>query len=100
LRPQKAIQPYLGVGGAYAILEAEDSPFPSLDYSDGAGFALGAGIDYVFGDRWLINIDAKKLWLNTDIDINTTESFGVITGPDADADVDPLIIRAGFGIKF
>ena len=36
------------------------------DWDDGFGFALQAGFDYAIDDKWSINMDIKKVWLNVD----------------------------------
>jgi outer membrane protein W len=57
------------------------------------GFTLQAGLDVSIGNGWFLNADVKKTWLDTDI-------TWAGTGITASADLDPLIISAGFGYRF
>jgi|TARA_E500000305_G_scaffold83376_1_gene69153 outer membrane protein len=92
--PKDQFRPYVGAGINYTIFYGEDSgAVASIDYEDGFGYALQAGMDYDLGNQWVFNIDVKKLWLNTDVSING----GAIT---ADVDLDPWIFGAGFGYRF
>lgn len=92
--PKGQFRPYVGAGINYTIFYGVDSgAVASIDYENGFGYALQAGMDYDLGDQWVFNIDVKKLWLNTDVSINN----GAIT---ADVDLDPWIFGAGFGYRF
>lgn len=92
--PNGQFRPYVGAGINYTIFYGEDTgAVASIDYEDGFGYALQAGMDYDLGNQWVFNIDVKKLWLNTDVSING----GAIT---ADVDLDPWIFGAGFGYRF
>lgn len=92
--PKDQFRPYVGAGINYTIFYGEDSgAVNSIDYENGFGYALQAGMDYDLGNQWVFNIDVKKLWLNTDVSINN----GAIT---ADVDLDPWIFGAGFGYRF
>jgi outer membrane protein len=55
------------------------------------GPALQAGVDYNLQDKWLVNIDVKKIWFNTDV--NTTSKIDNL-------DVDPWVVSFGVGKKF
>ena len=44
-------------------------------------------------DKWFVNVDVKKLFLQTDVSINS----GAIT---ADVDIDPWIVGVGIGRTF
>jgi len=92
--PKDQFRPYVGAGINYTIFYGEDTgAVASIDYENGFGYALQAGMDYDLGNQWVFNIDVKKLWLNTDVSING----GAIT---ADVDLDPWIFGAGFGYRF
>ena len=92
--PKAQFRPYIGAGVNYTIFYGESSgAVASIDYENGFGVALQAGMDYDLGDQWVFNVDVKKLWLNTDVTVNG----GAIT---ADVDLDPWIFGAGFGYRF
>ena len=87
-------KPYLGAGVNYTIFYNEDAgDFSDIDYDNGFGFALQAGVDYQVADRWYINADVKRLWLNTDVSVNN----GAVTG---DVDINPWIFGVGVGYRF
>ena len=45
-------------------------------------------------DRWYVNVDVKKIYLDTDINLNN----GSVKVNDAD--VDPWVFGAGIGYRF
>lgn len=88
--------PYVGAGLNYTIFYGEDAPggtVVAIDYENGIGYALQAGLDYGVGGNWVLNADLKKVFLNTDVKING----GAI---NADVDLDPWIFGVGFGYRF
>lgn len=92
--PDNTFSPYVGAGVNYTMFYNEDSgAMDRVKYEDGFGVALQAGMDYKLDSHWLLNIDAKKLWLNTDVSVNS----GAVT---ADVDIDPWIIGVGVGYRF
>lgn len=95
--PKETMSPYVGVGINYTKFFDKDLPadgvVTDIGYDSSFGLALQAGIDYFINDRWLINLDVKKIWLNTDVSING----GAVT---ADVDVDPWVFGFGVGYRF
>lgn len=88
-------KPYVGAGINYTLFYSEDagSSITDIDYDDSFGPALQAGLDYMLDDRWLLNVDVKKVWINTDVSINGG-------GVNADVDIDPWVIGLGVGYRF
>lgn len=95
--PKGAISPYVGAGINYTIFYGED-PGAALDtsYDNSFGYALQAGVDFELTKKWSMNLDVKKLWLNTDVTVNA----GLPSLIKADVDIDPWIIGVGFGYRF
>lgn len=90
------LRPYVGAGVNYSIfLDADPAggAVTALSFGDSFGPAVQAGIDFDLNDRWMLNLDVKKVWLNTKVKVNG----GAIRG---DVDLDPWIIGAGFGYRF
>lgn len=88
--------PYLGAGLNYMVFYNEDAPggtVTSIDYDNGLGYALQAGFDVAIQGNWSVNADVKKIFFNTDVDINN----GAIA---ADVDLDPWIFGVGVGYRF
>ncbi|WP_262690371.1 OmpW/AlkL family protein [Kordiimonas aestuarii] len=92
--PEGGVKPYLGAGVNYTFFYNTDpGAVTDIEYENGFGLALQAGVDFHIKDNWYFNVDAKKLWLNTDVSING----GTVT---ADVDLDPWILGVGFGYRF
>jgi outer membrane protein len=92
--------PYLGVGANYTWFLQTTSPLTrGLGYGDAvtikpaAGLALQAGFDYYLTKNWLLNADAKYLFLNTDA--NTP--FGPNT---VHVNADTWLVSVGVGYRF
>lgn len=95
--PKGQISPYVGAGLNYTFFYGED-PGAALDtkYDNGFGYALQAGVDVELTKKWSLNLDVKKLWLNTDVKVNA----GLASLVNADVDIDPWIIGVGVGYRF
>ncbi len=91
-------KPYVGAGLQYIAFFDEGTGqnrlgATSVHIDDAVGLTLQAGLDVAMGNGWYLNADVKKTWLNTEIAWRGT-------GVTADADLDPLIVSAGFGYRF
>lgn len=94
--PDERFQPYAGIGVNYTFFFDESAPrstVQSIDYENAFGYVFQVGMDYRIDGDWYFNIDAKKLFLNTDVKING----GAITG---DVDLDPWLVGFGVGYRF
>ncbi|MCR9221027.1 MAG: outer membrane beta-barrel protein [Alphaproteobacteria bacterium] len=96
--PDARFSPYVGAGLNYTFFYDEEAPGPgdtvqSIDYRNGVGYALQAGLDYALDGAWSLNADVKKIFLNTDVELNG----GAI---DADVDLDPWVFGLGAGYRF
>jgi outer membrane protein len=93
------IEPYVGAGVNYTRFIDNDPPkngvINHIDYSDSWGPALQAGLDYRLNDHWAINLDVRKLWISTDVDIDSA------AGPvRASVDIDPVVVTTALGYRF
>src|SRR3546814_1627602 len=68
-----------------------DTLFPYTTLFRSWGVAFQAGFDYRLTDRWYFNADVKKILLNTDVTV-TTSNGTVIR---ADTDLDPWVVGVG-----
>ena len=92
--PKSRFSPYVGAGLNYTIFYNEKKgAVNSISYDDNIGYALQAGIDYAIAGAWSLNLDVKKLWLNTDVKVNG----GALK---ADVDINPWIFGVGVGYRF
>lgn len=96
-----AFQPYVGAGLNYtAFIDDETPPSPpgpvnSIDYDSSFGGALQAGFDYRLDDHWSLNVDVRRIWISTDVNIDT--DLGPVT---ADVDIDPWVVTTAIGYRF
>lgn len=90
-----AFQPYVGVGGVYAvILNSRDGAIRNLHVKSGVGFALQAGVDYQLSRNWVVFVDVKKLFVS----VNAT---GILLGSaTAKVKLDPTIATVGLSYRF
>jgi len=94
--PSNRFSPYLGAGLNYTFFydeEAAGGAVTSVDFENGIGYALQAGMDIAIGGNWSANVDVKKIFLNTDVKVNG----GAI---NADVDLDPWVVGIGIGYRF
>lgn len=108
--PDQTFDPYAGVGVTYARalddgLNAHTSlgpTFPIRIDKNMWGPAIQAGFDVNLKDRWLVNFDVKKIWLSTDVKLNTYGALGTPNGYQKidNLDIDPWVVSVGFGKKF
>jgi outer membrane protein len=95
--PKGKLSPYIGAGINYTIFYDEDAAggaVTSVDYDNAFGWAAQIGLDYAIDHRWSINLDIKKVWLETDVSVNG----GAITA--SDVEINPWIISVGVGYRF
>lgn len=91
-------RPYIGAGVNYTLFFGHDDADPAIldaDFDSSVGFALQAGFDIPIDEHWSINVDVKKVWINTDVRLDTT------LGPvQADVDINPLIVGVGVAYRW
>ncbi|MDN3594415.1 OmpW/AlkL family protein [Zunongwangia endophytica] len=92
-------KPYIGAGLNYTIFySVDEGPVADdLDYDNSFGFAGQVGIDYMISDKWFINLDVKKLFLQTDVTVNATTALDATV--NADVDINPWLFGVGIGVK-
>lgn len=89
-------KPYVGAGVNYTVFykeKAAGSSISDIKYDNSFGPALQAGVDYMVDERWMLNIDVKKIWINSDVKING----GAVR---ADVDINPWLVGVGVGYRF
>ncbi|BDW90752.1 OmpW/AlkL family protein [Thalassospira tepidiphila] len=92
--PESRWSPYIGAGINYTFFyDSKPGQFNSVDYDDGFGYAFQAGFDYAISGPWSLNVDVKKIYLETDVSVNN----GAVK---ADANIDPWLFGVGIGYRF
>jgi outer membrane protein len=105
--PDQSFDPYVGAGVNYTYFMDKNltantvvGPQKIKLESDSFGGALQFGVDVNLKDRWLLNFDVKKVWINTDVKLNAPV-LGVAGWQKIDSlDIDPWVISVGIGKKF
>jgi outer membrane protein len=92
--PESRWSPYVGAGINYTFFyDSKPGQFNSVKYDDGFGYAFQAGFDYAISGPWSVNLDVKKIFLDTDVSINN----GANTSK---AHLDPWVFGLGLGYRF
>ncbi|MEL1242985.1 OmpW family outer membrane protein [Flavobacterium sp. DGU11] len=99
--PEKCFKPYVGAGINYTIFYNVDggNTVKDVKYDNAFGFALQAGLDYKINDKFFINIDAKKIFLKTDVTVDASNLSPGLSIP-ASVNIDPWLLGVGVGMKF
>jgi outer membrane protein len=89
-------KPYLGAGPQYTFFynKSARGALGKLHLTDGFGFALQAGTDIPVSENFFLNIDVKKVFLQT------TASFGSSNAIAGHVNINPWLIGTGVGVKF
>ena len=93
-------QPYVGAGVNFTAFIDDEVPssgiVTDIDYDQSFGPALQAGFDYRLDEHWAINVDVRRLWINTDVTVQTSVPLEV----NADVDIDPWVVSTAIGYRF
>jgi len=94
--PDQKFSPYIGAGINYVIVHSKSTgrSVANVSYTNEFGYAFQIGLDYIVDDNWSINVDVKKVFVDTDIRVND----GTIRADGTD--LDPWVVGVGFGYKF
>jgi outer membrane protein len=92
--PQAKVSPYVGAGVNYMIFySGSDKNGFNVKIDDGFGATLQAGVDIAMKDRWTVNLDAKKIFFETDAVDRTNGIKSKVT-------LNPWVLSAGVGYRF
>jgi len=94
-------KPYVGAGINYTIFYNVDegNTVKDVKYDNAFGYAFQLGCDYMITDKYFVNIDVKKIFLNTDVTVNASNLSPGLSIP-AKVDINPLLLGFGIGMKF
>lgn len=105
--PDQTVDPYVGAGVNATFMLDKNLRFATgatagekirIDRSS-FGPALQAGIDFNLKDGWLINADAKYIWLDTDVEMRSALTGNRWTKID-NLDINPWVLSIGVGKRF
>ncbi|HRD45023.1 MAG TPA: OmpW family outer membrane protein [Caulobacter sp.] len=92
--PAARVSPYVGAGVNYMLFyNGSDKNGFKVDLDNGFGYSLQAGVDVAVQGPWSINVDAKKVFFETDASINNGTLKSAVT-------LDPWVVSVGLGRKF
>lgn len=102
--PTKNLKPYVGAGLNYTIFydqgqgKGRNTAVTSVAYDNNLGYSFQLGFDYKINDKLYWNVDVKKLYLNTDVEVGAALPSGQVYVP-AEVDLNPWLISTGIGFK-
>lgn len=96
------LRPYVGAGVNYTLFfdedvdsEAAGAGVTDIDIDNSFGPAAQVGVDYEFGNGWLVNADLRYIDIDADTAIDTA------TGTtDVDVEIDPWVGTISVGYRF
>jgi len=92
--PKGRVSPYVGAGVNYMMFYAgSDKNGFNVNLDDGFGLALQVGVDYAVSGKYSLNADEKKIFFDTDADINNGALKSTV-------DLNPWVVSVGDGYKF
>ena len=92
--PKGRVSPYIGAGVNYMLFySGSDKNGFTVDLDDGFGLAVQAGVDYALQGKYSLNADVKKVFFDTDANINS----GALKSK---VDLNPWVVSLGVGYKF
>ena len=96
----KVLKPYIGAGVNYTIFyNSKSGAVADVKYDNALGYAAQVGFDLMLNDKFFINVDAKRLFLNTDVTVDASNLAPGLSIP-VDVDIDPWLFGMGIGMKF
>lgn len=97
LLPDQMFDPYVGVGINYTYFyeQNQHATLTDIKYDDSVGAAFQAGVDINIGRNWYVNLDVKKVLVETDVAVTAGATVAKTT-----VTLDPYVLGAGFGYKF
>lgn len=90
--PTGTIKPYVGAGVNYTRFYNVDLPGFKVD-NNSFGGALQAGVDIAVTKNGYVNLDVKKIWIDTTV----KTSAGAFV---SSLDIDPVVWGVGYGFRF
>ncbi|MFD2909326.1 OmpW family protein [Flavobacterium ardleyense] len=97
---KKIVKPYIGAGINYTLFyNVKSGAVADVKYDNALGYAAQMGIDLNITDSFFINIDAKRLFLKTDVTVDATNLVPDLIVP-AEVTIDPWLFGIGVGMRF
>lgn len=96
--PTKRIDPYIGVGVNYTNFYSVNSgPVAShISYQNSWGPAIDIGTDIRLKNNWFLNVNAKKVWIDSRVSVSAPGLPGINTK----VKINPYLVSIGIGYRF
>jgi outer membrane protein len=91
--PDDTLRPYIGLGLNYTHITSVSLPAGIDVERDSVGAVLQIGMNIRLSDKWFLNLDAKKVYINTEV--KSTAGAWITT-----LNVDPAFYGIGLGYRF
>lgn len=100
--PWEGVKPYVGAGVNYTIFYNEKSgDAHGISYSNEFGYGFQVGFDIDITDKFFVNVDFKKLFLETDVVVDASNlNGGQALDIPAKVTLDPMMLSFGVGMRF
>lgn len=96
----KVFKPYIGAGINYTIFyNVKSGDVAGVKYDNALGYTAQLGFDLMLNERFFINLDAKRLFLKTDVTVDASNLAPDLSIP-AKVDINPWLLGIGLGYKF
>ena len=97
---KKVFKPYIGAGVNYTLFyNVKSGDVADVKYDNALGYAAQVGFDLMLDDTFFINVDAKRLFLSTDVTVDASNLAPGLSIP-AEVDINPWLLGIGVGMKF
>jgi outer membrane protein len=97
---KKIFKPYIGAGVNYTLFyNVESGAVADVEYDNAIGYAAQLGFDLMLDEKFFINVDAKRLFLSTDVTVDASNLAPGLSIP-AEVDINPWLFGVGVGMKF
>lgn len=93
-------KPYIGAGLNYTLFyNVKSGAVADVKYDNALGYAAQLGFDLMINEKFFVNVDAKRLFLKTDVSVDASNLVAGLTVP-AEVKINPWLVGIGFGMKF
>ena len=83
----------------FGLADINGKMVADIKYDNAFGIATQIGADFNITDNFFLNVDAKYIFLKTDVTVDATNLASGLTIP-ADVKINPLLLGFGVGYRF
>jgi outer membrane protein len=108
--PDATFQPYVGFGVNYTMFSSESvdqavqdaAGLLAIKLEDSSGYAAQVGADWVFGDKWLLNVDVRYIQIKSELLITVDDGGNIIENIPVPGrvEINPWVFGVSVGYRF